>query len=307
MTQRSLVMTEPFRSPFYAPALVAVHGGHFARAGFDVSLVTAGPGQGTAEALLEGRADFAVAGIMRSLGLVDRGGPPIVHFAMVNDRNGFFLVSREPRPHFAWSDLSGRTVLSFGGAPTPYHCMLSVLRRHGVEPANVTFVRDLGVADAVAAFNGGKGDFLECGPPVVDQLVSEGAGFLVASMGVATGPVPFSSLMVTQPRLREDRADLIRLVRAFHGAQRWLAHASADEAAAVIAPAFPDIARPLLARIVARYRAQGTWPDDPRLDRVGYERLQEILFAGGFIKGRHPYELLIDTEIATEAMAGTGA
>src|SRR6185295_19146403 len=115
MTQRSLVMTEPFRSPFYAPALVAVHGGHFSRAGFDVSLVTAGPGQGTAEALLEGRADFAVSGIMRSLALVDRGWPPIVHFAAVNDRNGFFLVSRERRPHFAWSELVGRTVLSFGG------------------------------------------------------------------------------------------------------------------------------------------------------------------------------------------------
>jgi hypothetical protein len=56
---------------------------------------------------------------------------------------------------------------------------------------------------------------------------------------------------------------------------------------------------------VARYRAQGTWPDDPRLDRPGYERLQEILYAGGFIRSRHPYERLIDTDIATEAVAGT--
>jgi hypothetical protein len=61
---------------------------------------------------------------------------------------------------------------------------------------------------------------------------------------------------------------------------------------------------PLLARIVARYRAQGTWPNDPRLDRLGYEYLQEILLSGGFIQNRHPYEMLIDTEIATEAMSG---
>jgi NitT/TauT family transport system substrate-binding protein len=304
MSRRTLVMMEPFHSPFYAPALVAVHAGHFARAGFDVSLVTADPGQGTAEALIHGRADFAVSGIMRSLGVVDRGGPPLVHFAMVNDRNGFFLVSREPRPRFAWTDLVGRTVISFGGAPTPYHCMLSVLRREGVDPARVTFVRDLGVPEAVAAFTAGRGDFFECGPPVVDRLVRDGAGHLVASMGVATGPVPFSSLMIAEPRLRADRADLVRLVRAFHGAQRWLAHASADEVAAVLGPAFPDIEAPLLTRIVARYRAQGTWPDDPRLDRAGYERLQEILFAGGFIKARHPYERLIDTEIATEALRG---
>ena len=293
-------MMEPFRSPFYAPAVVAVHGGHFAKAGFDVTLVTAA-GTGTAEALLEGRADFAVSGIMRSLGLVDKGGPPIVHFAAVNDRNGFFLLSREPRRRFEWKELEGRTVISFGGAPTPYHCMLSVLRREGADVKRVNFVRDLGVPESIAAFKAGRAEFLECGPPVVDQLVAERAGHLVASMGVATGPVPFSSLMTTQGRLRDDRADLVRLVRAFHGAQRWLAQASADDVANVISPAFSDIAMPLLARIVARYRAQGTWPDAPRLDRPGYERLQEILHAGGFIKARHAYELLIDTEIATDA------
>jgi NitT/TauT family transport system substrate-binding protein len=195
-------------------------------------------------------------------------------------------------------------VLSFGGAPTPYHCMLSVLRREGVDPARVTFVRDLDVPEAVAAFKEGQADFIECGPPVVDRLVAEGAGHLVASMGVATGPVPFSSLMATEQRLRDDRGELVRLVRAFHAAQRWLAQAAAAEVAAVLAPAFADIEAPLLARIVARYRAQGTWPDDPRLDRTGYERLQEILFAGGFIKSRHAYDRLIDTAIATEAIWG---
>jgi NitT/TauT family transport system substrate-binding protein len=300
-------MVEPFHSPFYAPALVAVHGGHFARAGFDVSIATAAPGQGAVEMLLAGRADFAVSGIMRSLDVVDRGGPPIVHFAAVNDRNGFFLVSRAPRPRFAWQDVAGRTVLSFGGAPTPYYCMLSVLRGAGVDPGSVSFVRDLAVPDAVEAFRTGKGDFIECGPPIVDRLVAEGEGHLVASMGVATGPVPFSSLMTTERRLRDDRAMLVELIRAFHTAQRWLASASADEVAAVLAPAFPDIAAPLLARIVARYRAQGTWPDDPRLDRPGYERLQEILFTGGFIKSRHPYEQLIDTTIASEAVTGAPA
>jgi NitT/TauT family transport system substrate-binding protein len=307
MTNRQLVMMEPFHSPFYAPALVAVHGGHFARAGFDVTARPATPAKSAADALLDGSADFAVSGIMRSLDLVDRGGPPIVHFAAVNDRNGFFLVSRVPRPHFAWTDLVGRTVLSFGGAPTPYQCILTVLREAGVDPAKVTFVHGLGVPEAAAAFTAGKGDFIECGPPVVDALVADGVGSLAASMGVATGPVPFSSLMATEARLRDDRADLVRLVRAFHGAQRWLAHASADEVASVLRPAFPAIEPPLLARIVARYRAQGTWPDDPRLDRRGYERLQDILFAGGFIKGRHAYERLIDTSIATEAIWGAEA
>jgi NitT/TauT family transport system substrate-binding protein len=298
-----MIMMEPFHSPFYAPAIVAVRGGYFRDAGFDLTLETAAPGRETVKRLLDGSADFAVSGIMRSLGLVDEGGPPIVHFAAVNDRNGFFLVSRERRRAFAWSDLVGKTVISFGGAPTPYQCMLSVLRAASVDPKRVTFIRDLGVPESIAKFKAGGADFFECGPPVVDQLVAERAGHLVASMGVATGPVPFSSLMATDERLRKDRDTFVKLTRAFHKAQLWIAAASADEIASVIAPAFTDIPTPLLARIVARYRAQGTWPDDPRLDESGYSRLQEILLAGGFIKSRHAYARLIDTEIATEAIA----
>lgn len=294
---------EPFHSPFYAPALIAVRGGHFAAEGFDVTLLTAAPGHGTADALLDGSIDVAVSGLMRSFGLVDTGGPRIVHFAAVNDRNGFFLLSREPRPRFAWTDLVGRTVISFGGAPTPYHCMLSVLRRHGVDPARVSFVRDLPVPDAIAAFRAGSADFLECGPPVVDRLVAEGTGHLVASMGDATGPVPFSSLMTTPERLARERGDLVRLVRAFHRAQRWIAQAAPEEMVAVLAPAFADIEPPLLARILARYRAQATWPTSPLLDRPGYERLQDILLSGGFMTRRHPFELLVDTGIASEALS----
>ena len=297
-------MMEAFHSPFYAPALVAARAGYFADEGFDVSLVAASPGRGTADAILDGSVDFAVSGLMRSFKVADEGGPPIVHFAAVNDRNGFFLLSREPRPAFAWSDLAGRTVISFGGAPTPYYCMLSVLRRHGVDPARVTFQRDVPVPEAVAAFTAGRADFLECGPPVVDRLVAEGAGHLVASMGDATGPVPFSSLMTSQERVRRDRGDLVHLVRALHRAQRWIAEAPADEIARVLAPTFEDIEPPLLARILQRYRAQHTWPDSPLLDRAGYERLQDILLDGGFIVHRHRFEDLVDTSIASDAMSG---
>lgn len=302
MALRALRLMEPFHSPFYSPALIAVHGGYAAAEGFDVTLLTAGPGRSTADALLDGGVDVAVSGLMRSLALVDAGGPPLVHFAAVNDRNGFFLLSAAPRPAFRWDDLAGRTVISFGGAPTPYLCMLSVLRRHGVDPARVTFLRDVPTPEAVAAFRAGRADFLECGPPVVDGLVGEGAGHLVASMGDATGSLPFSSLMTTAERLTRERGDLVRLVRALHRAQVWIAGAAPEAMAAVLAPAFPEIEPPLLARILARYRAQETWPASPVLDRPGYERLETILLEGGFIARRHSFERLVDTGIAAEAV-----
>jgi len=221
----------------------------------------------------------------------------------VNDRNGFFLLSREPRPRFAWSALVGRTVISFGGAPTPWLCMQAVLRRHGVDPARVTFIRELSTPDAVATFRAGKADFLEHGPPVVDQLIADGTGHLVASMGEATGPVPFSSFMATPQMLRRERDVFVRFVRGLYRAQRWMSAATAAEIAAVIAPAFVEIDAEVRVRAVERYLRQSTWVGDPVLTRAGFEALREILLGGGFITRRHRFEDLVDTALATHVVS----
>jgi len=242
--------------------------------------------------------------VMRSLDLADRGGPRLVHFAEVNSRNGFFLLSRTPRPAFAWSDLAGRTVLSFAEAPTPWQCMLTVLRRHGVDPVRVRIERTLPVAEAVAAFRSGHGDFLETGQPFTELLIAEGAAHLVASMGEATGPLPFSSYMTTAAAVTERREMLTRFTRALSRAQRWLAGASAADVAALIGPAFPDIAPTVCQAAVARYLAQATWAADPILRAPGYEYLQQILLDGGFITRRHRYEDLVDDGIARSVIGG---
>ena len=299
---RPLRVVVAFHSIFYAPLPVAIRGGHFAAEGVEVDPETPALAAGTVDALQSGVADISLSGIMRSFQLVDRGGARLVHFAAVNDRNGFFLLSREPRPRFAWPDVVGRTIISFGGAPTPWLCMQAVLRRHGVDPARVTFRRDLSTPDAIAAFRAREGTFIEHGPPVIDQLIADGTGHLVASMGEATGPVPFSSLMAKPETLTKQRDVLIRFVRGLYRAQRWMAASTAQEIAAVVAPVFADIDPAVRVAAIERYLRQSTWATDPVLTRAGYETLQEILLSAGFIKKPHPFESLIDTEIARAAV-----
>lgn len=296
-----LKVVQAFHSIFYAPLSVAIHGGHFRAERVEVEPAGA-LGGGTVDALLNGHADVSLSGIMRSFDLRDRGGPRLVHFAGVNDRNGFFLLSRQPRPGFRWPDLVGRTVISFGDAPTPWLCMQTVLRRNGVDPARVRFRRDLATPEAVAAFRAGQGDFIEHGPPVVDQLIADGAGHLVASMGEATGPVPFSSFMATPEMLTKNRDVVVSFVRGLYRAQCWMASSGASEIAAVIAPAFADIEPAIRVAAIDRYLRQSTWARDPVLTRTGYDTLQEILLSAGFIKRPHPFEELVDTGIARQAV-----
>jgi NitT/TauT family transport system substrate-binding protein len=184
--------------------------------------------------------------------------------------------------------------------------MLTVLRQNGVDPASVRIERTRPAPEAMAAFRSGYGDFLETGQPFTEALLADGVAHLAASMGEATGPVPFSSYMTTTAFLRDGRETLVRFTRALVRAQRWMAQAGPNAIADVIAPAFPDVDPELRRRAVARYLAQGTWPSHPVLSRDGYEYLQQILLDGGFIKHRHRYEDLVDESVARHVVDSLG-
>jgi NitT/TauT family transport system substrate-binding protein len=308
MTRRAMTVLMPFHTPFYTPLSAGVSLGHFADENLDVTMMPAERfGKGTIQALLDGDIEISLGGLMRSFDLADRGGPIVVHFAEVCSRNGFFLSSREPRPGFTWQDLVGKTVISFAEAPTPWQCMLTVLKKHGVDPARVRIERERPAPEAIAAFTGGDGDFLEQTQPTTERLVASGAAHVVASMGEATGPVPFTSYMTTPAFRAREPEVVLRFTRAVYRTQRWLAGASTDDIARAIEPHFPEIDLALRARIVERYTRQATWSLDPLLRRPGYDYLEQILLDGGFIAHRHRYEDLVDTELARQVMSDPGA
>ena len=303
MSLRPMTVLMPFYTPFYAPLAAGAALGHFREEGLDVKWQPAARfGKSAVEALVDGSIEITLSGLMRSFDVADREGRFLPHFAEVCSRSGFFLLGRKPMPDFRWSDLAGKTVIGFAEAPTPWQCMLTVLRRHGVDPAAVRIERSRPVPEALAAFRGGHGDFFEQTQPIVEQMLASGEAHLVASMGEATGPVPFTSYMTTPEFLRREPETVLRFTRAVYRTQGWLAAQDSRVIAETIAPDFRDIDRAVLERAVARFKKQDTWARDPVLRRPGYDYLQEILQTGGFIKKTHRYEDLVDTAIAEQAM-----
>ena len=161
---RALTVPMPFPTPFYAPLVAGVALGHFAEEGLDVTVAPAAAyPRGTMQALLDGEIEICLGGLMRSFELADRTGQVVTHFAEVCSRSGFFLLARRPMPRFTFQDLIGKTVIGFAEAPTPWQCLLTVLRRASVDPARTTvtllgrgavvgeLVRMLGADDTDAA------------------------------------------------------------------------------------------------------------------------------------------------------------
>ena len=97
-TKSRVRVAETFRSIFYAPRAVTIHGGHFAAEGLDVDVVTAEFGAGTVGMMQRGEADIALSGLMRSFDQADRGEAPLVHFAAVNDQRTSVHFAGFPSP-----------------------------------------------------------------------------------------------------------------------------------------------------------------------------------------------------------------
>ena len=193
MSLRPMTVLMPFYTPFYAPLAAGAALGHFREEGLDVRWQTAAAfGKSTVQALLDGSIEITLGGLMRSFDLADREGRLLPHFAEVCSRSGFFLLGRAPMPGFRWSDLAGKTVIGFAEAPTPWQCMLAVLRRNGVDPVTVRIERERPGPEALAAFRAGHGDFLEQTQPIVEQMLAlaeVGPNDLVVDLGSGDGRI----------------------------------------------------------------------------------------------------------------------
>ena len=300
----TLRIMQRLHSPFYAPQFIAMHLGVLAETGIQVELHTATSGLELRRHLLSGAMHLGLSGPLWSLELAEEGrGDRLVSIIEMNSRDGFFVLGHEAQPAFQWTDLAGKRLIRFAEVPTPWLCLQQVLRHAGVAPKTVQVRDDLTTAAAVAAFIRGEADYLQQGQPVVETLVSEGHGVVIAAQGDAVGAIPFSTYLTT-PALAQHHAEMLhRFTRAFYRAQQWLANHTAAEIAQLIAPSFPDLTVALCTHIVARYLRQQTWARDPFIRPAGFNTLQEILLAAGHITRRYAYREHVDVRFAQAAMA----
>ena len=300
--RRPVRVMETFRIIFYAPIYVAVAGGFWEGEGLDVTFATCAPPFPHALAALnQDAADIAQSGIMRSIIALDWGAETVpAHIAKINSRDGFFVLARRPQEEFCWESLRGATVIPVGFSPMPWASFQFALRRHGVEPEELRLVPGLALDRAVAAFQGGEGDFIHLPQPAAEQLLGAGQAYLAVALGPVNGHLAYSSFAASS-RFLDARPEAARsFVRGFARALRWLSENDAATVGAAVAGFFPGVDTDLVRRAVERYQKQETWCASPMLDQPEYEGLQDILVDAGLVKVRQPYDKVVRTEFARE-------
>jgi NitT/TauT family transport system substrate-binding protein len=276
---------------FYSPLLMTICGGFLKEKGLQPHYEPAPPGMSVPGAIRDGRFHLAQSAVATSFETLEQGGEcDIVHFAQINERDGFFIAAREPNPDFRWSDLEGREVL-VDHFFQPMAMLRYGLHRQGVD-FNALRVLDAGDVKAIdRAFRDGRGEFVHQQGPAPQQLEQDGVGYPVAAVGDAVGPVAFSSLCASRAWLGTEMAGAF--MHAYRKARRYVIEAPAEEIARREAAFFPEIDREVLAATIATYQQLGCWSPDPLISRQAYENLLEVFLHSGAITRRHPYDACV--------------
>jgi NitT/TauT family transport system substrate-binding protein len=299
----AITLQESLRALFYAPFYVALAREAYAAEGVDVRFVSSPRPGDAARNVIDGAVDVCWGGPMRVMQAYQQMPDcDLVSFAEVVTRDPFLLVGREPRPDFSLHDLLGLRVATVSEVPTPWMCLQEDLRRAGIDPAALGRVADAGMADNVAALRRGNLDVVQVFEPFAATLLADGVGHLWYAQA-SRGPTSYTTFYAHRALLNERRNELLCMVRAIYRTQKWLAAADGEAIAVAIARYFEDVPAAMRVDACKRYKSLGIWGGDPRLPRIGYERLRASLVSGGFVSPGAPYELAVDNSLAERVIA----
>lgn len=275
--------SEVIRSIFYAPHYVAMSQGFFEDEGLNVDMNTAQGSDKGAAALIAGTADISLVGPETTIYIFNqKGDKTLKAFHQLTAKDGSFLLSREKLDGFAWSDLSGKTVIGWRPGSAPQMVLNSTLIQEGAPDVNV--VTNIASPAMAGAFTSGQGDFIQLFEPVASTLVQEGKAYYAASLGEAFGPFPETSYVATSDYIKNNPDTIQKFVNAVAKGAEWLNTASDDEIAAALTPYFEGTSDELILQSVNRYKEQDTWPTNPELTQDQFDKLQHVLVENGVLK-----------------------
>ena len=299
-----VTLNEVAHSIFYAPQYVAIEEGYFKDEGLDLTLVTGFGADKTMTAVISGEADIGFMGAEASVYAYQEGATDaVVNFAQLTQRAGNFLVAREEMPDFKWEDLKDKKVLGGRKGGMPEMVFEYILRKNGLDPQkDLTIDQSIDFGYTAAAFTGDtSADFTVEFEPSATALEKEGVGYVVASLGVDSGYVPYTSYSAKTSYMEKNPEIIQKFTNALQKGMEYVQSHTPEEIAEVIAPQFAETDLDTVTAIVKRYYDQDTWKSNLIFEKESFELLEDILEDSGELSERVSYENLITTKYAQEA------
>jgi len=297
-------VNEVTRSVFYSPQYVAIALGYFSDYGIEVELTTGQGADNVMTAVLSDQSDIGFAGPEAAIYVYNEGKTDYAEvFAQLTKKDGSFLVSRDYTENFSWEDLKGKTVIPGRKGGVPYMTFEYVLKQNGLNPSTDLVLDDSISFDLMAgAFAGGNAEYVTLFEPTASMTEAQGVGYIVASIGEASGEIPYTAYFAKKSYINENEELIQNFTNAIYKGQQWTESHSAREIAELVKDFFPDSDIDMLESSIQRYKDIDAWNNSPVLTEEAFNKLQDVMEEAGELKTRAKYSDVVNNKYAENAI-----
>ena len=304
---KTIRVNEVTHSIFYAPFYAAINLGYFEEEGIEIDLTNGGGSDQSMTALLSGSADMALLGPETAVYVVGEGaGNTPVIVGQLTKRDGSLLVGRTEEPNFDWGNLAGKEIIGGrrGGSPAMSLQYAVELAGNtvgtGVQDCNINL--DVAFNLVVGAFESGQGDYCTMFEPTASEYVAAGKGYIVASVGEASGNVPFTCFMAMENYLEKNGEKVVKFLSAVSKAYNYLLNATDEEILVALQPSFSTTADSIIVSSVRNYIEFDAWKSTPVMNEADFNRLQDVMENAGELETRVNFANVVDNSYAEQAI-----
>lgn len=299
---KTLQINEVTHSVFYAPLYLADKLGYFAEENIKIELTNGGGADNVMSAVLSGDADIGFCGPEAALYVLIGGSSDVpTVFGQLTKRDGSFLVSRKPEPNFKWTDLKGKEILAGRKGGVPAMTFEYILTENNLtDGVDLTLNYDVAFNLMTSAFEAGTADYCTMFDPVAYEYEAAGKGYVVASVGEASGEVPYTCFMAKNSWLEKNEAYAEGFLRAVTKAVKYVNETAPETVAPLLVSYFEGTSEASLAASVKRYRDIDAWRTELTMTENSFNRLQDIIENAGELERRAQMNELVDNTYASK-------
>lgn len=295
-------VNEVTHSIFYAPFYVAIEGGFFENVGLEISLTNGGGSDASMTALLGGSCDIALLG-PETVVYTAIGGSrdmPVI-FAQLTKRDGSFLMGRTRDEDFTFQKLNGKEIIAGRRGGSPAMSLEYALNKNGLyDGVNVTLNYDVQFNLTSAAFIGGTGDYVTMFEPTASEYEREGKAYIVASVGLESGEIPFTCFVTKKSYLNNNREIVKKFTTAMYNAIKYIKETEIQKVAKLLIDSFPSTSIQSITDSLNSYLTIDAWQEDLLLKEDSFNKLQDIMENAGELSQRVNYKDLVDNEVTED-------
>jgi len=287
-------VAEVTHSVFYAPLYVAIEKGYFQDYGLDIELILTPGADKVSAAVLSDDVEIGFCGPESSIYVYNgKEKDYIQSFAGLTKRDGQFIVSRKNIKNFKMEDLIGKEVLAGRKGGMPVLNFENALINSNIDKNEVNINTSVEFSALSGSFIGGQGDFVNLFEPNATKLEKEGYGYVVGSVGMISGEVPYTAFNAKKSYIKNNKETLKNFNKAINEGLKYVKEHDEKDIANAIINQFPDSSINDVTTIVKRYKESDSWLENTFISEKSFKNLEDIMIKANLIKEYVPYKDLI--------------